>query len=162
MTDKLPRQICGSNYRLQPPGLENLKKEITQHTNNQITFIDIHELNDAKGRVILFEIPPAPRGIPTSWKGHFFGRIHENLSPLSIRELDQIRGQGARDDWSSQICDGATINDLDSQVLVFAKQEYKKKNPQLAPEVDQWDNITFLNKARPEKTDSRDILTNSK
>ena len=148
VTNKLPRQICGSNYRLQSPGLENFKKEIAQHTNNQITFIDIHELKDAKGRVVLFEIPPAPRGIPTSWKGHFYGRIHENLSPLSIRELDQIRGQGARDDWSSQICDGATINDLDSQAIVFAKQEYKKKNPKLAPEVDQWDSITFLNKAR--------------
>ena len=148
VTDKLPRQICGSNYRLQAPGLDSLKKEIAQYTNNQITFIDIHEFKDAKGRVVLFEIPPAPRGIPTSWKGHFYGRIHENRSPLSIRELDQIRGQGTPDDWSAQICDGATINDLEPQAVVFARQEYKKKNPKLAPEVDRWDDITFLNKAR--------------
>jgi ATP-dependent DNA helicase RecG len=79
VTDKLPRQICGSNYRRHTPDLENLKKEIAQHTNNQITFIYIHELKDIMGRVILFEIPPASRGIPTSWKGHFYGRTHETL-----------------------------------------------------------------------------------
>jgi hypothetical protein len=93
VTDKPPRQICGSNYRKYVPGLEKLKKEIAQHTNNQITFIDIHELMDVRGRIVLFEIPPAPRGIPTSWKGHFYGRIYESLSPLSPSEYDRIRGQ---------------------------------------------------------------------
>jgi len=148
VTNNLPRQICGTNYRLQAPGLENLKKELAQYTNNQITFIEIHELKEANGRVILFEIPPATHGIPTSWKGFFYGRIHENLSPLAIHEFDQIHGQGILDDWSAQICEGATVDDLDPHAIVFARQEFKKKNPKLASEVDQWDNITFLNKTR--------------
>ncbi|NLI98213.1 transcriptional regulator [bacterium] len=151
VTDKPPRQICGTNYRRQQPGLERLKTKIAQNTNHQTTFREIHELNDAEGRVVLFEIPPAPRGIPTEWKGIAYGRIHESLSPLSLQEIEQIRKQGTPEDWSAQICEGATIRDLDPLAIAFAKQEYKEKNmsnPILATEVDRWDDITFLNKAK--------------
>ena len=51
-------------------------------------------------------------------------------------------------DWSAQICEGATLNDLDPQAIAFARQEYKKKHPNLAAEVDGWDDATFLNKAK--------------
>ncbi len=151
VTDKPPRQICGTNYQLHQPGLERLKAKIAQNTNHQTTFREIHELNDAEGRVVLFEIPPAPRGIPTEWKGIAYGRIHESLSPLSLQEIEQIRKQGTPEDWSAQICEGATISDLDLLAIAFAKQEYKEKNknnPILVTEVDLWDDITFLNKAK--------------
>src|SRR5207244_4384736 len=69
VTDKPPRQVVGSNYRLHRPGLDNLKKEIAQHTNHQITFMEVYELAPAGKRSILFQIPPAPRGIPTTWNG---------------------------------------------------------------------------------------------
>ena len=55
--------------------------------------------------------------------------LDETLSPLSISKLEQIRGQGTLYDWSSLICDGVRINDLDSQAIVFAKQEYKRRIP---------------------------------
>jgi len=150
VTDKPPRKICGTNYRLQEPGLERLKLEISQHTNNQTTFLKIHELKNGQSqkRVILFQIPPAARGIPTSWKGHYYGRIHESLSPLPLQKLDQIRGQATFEDWSAQICEGATLEDLDSQAIAFARDKYKEKHPELAEEVDKWDDITFLNKSK--------------
>lgn len=148
VTDKLPRQICGTNYRRQKPGLDRLKEEIAQYTNYRITFREIHELNDAQGRVVLFEIWPAPHGIPITWKGIAYGRVHESLDQLNLQEIEQIRRQGTPEDWSSQICASATISDLDPSAIVFARQEYKKKNPKLAAEVDRWDDITFLNKAR--------------
>ncbi|VVB70179.1 Putative DNA-binding domain protein [uncultured archaeon] len=148
VTDKFPRRICGTNYRLQKPGLDRLKEKITQHTNHQITFLECHEFFDIQGRVVLFEIPPAPRGIPTTWNGIPYGRIHDSLGPLSLQEIEQIRRQGTPEDWSAQICESATINDLDPQAIAFAKQEYKKKNPKLAAEVDRWDDTTFLNKSK--------------
>ena len=148
VTDKPPRQICGTKYRLQKPSLDRLKTKIAQHTNHQITFLECHELSDIQGRVVLFEIPPAPRGIPTTWNGIPYGRIHDSLGPLNLQEIEQIRRQGTPEDWSAQICESATINDLDPQAIVFAKQEYKKKNPKLAAEVDRWDDNTFLNKSK--------------
>ena len=33
----------------------------------------------------MLQIPAALRGSPTSWKGHFYGRDHENLGPLILQ-----------------------------------------------------------------------------
>lgn len=151
VTNRSPRQICGTKYRSSKQGLEKLKVQISQHTNHQITFIDIHELKEPEGRVLLFQIPPAPRGIPTTWKGVAYGRISERNSPLSLHEIELIRRQIALQDWSAQICEGAAISDLDPQAIKFARQQYREKNksnPHLASEADQWDDLTFLNKAR--------------
>lgn len=93
VTDKLPREIIGSNYRLTPPGLDRLKEEIARHTNHQMTCSAIHEpMIDGK-RVIMFEIPPAARGIPTTWKSVAYGRIYESLGPLGLHEIEVIRRQ---------------------------------------------------------------------
>jgi ATP-dependent DNA helicase RecG len=151
VTNKTPRLICGTNYRSTKPGLERLKVQISQHTNHQITFIDIHELIEPEGRVVLFQIPPAPQGIPTTWNGVAYGRISERLSPLSLQEIERIRRQTALEDWSAQICEGAAISDLDPQAIDFARTQFEEKhksNPNLALEVDQWDDATFLNKAK--------------
>ena len=151
VTNRPTRLICGTKYRSSKQGLEKLKVQISQHTNHQITFIDIHELKESEGRVLLFQIPPAPRGIPTTWKGVAYGRISERNSPLSLHEIELIRRQIALQDWSAQICEGAAISDLDPQAIKFARQQYREKNknnPHLASEADQWDDLTFLNKAR--------------
>ena len=151
VTNRPPRQIYGTKYRSSKQGLEKLKVQISQHTNHQITFIDIHELKESEGRVLLFQIPPAPQGIPTTWNGVAYGRISERNSPLSLHEIELIRRQIALQDWSAQICEGAAISDLDPQAIKFARQQYREKNksnPHLASEADQWDDLTFLNKAR--------------
>lgn len=80
ITNIPPRQIVGSNYRLQAPGLDKLKGEIAKQTNHQITFQDIHVVDSPEGRVVLFQIPPAPRGIPTEWNGKVYGRHGESIS----------------------------------------------------------------------------------
>ncbi len=43
--------------------------QIAENAEPRITFRDIHELGHADGRVLLFEIPAAPQGIPIAWKG---------------------------------------------------------------------------------------------
>ena len=148
VANTMPRQIVGSNFRPHRPGLDSLKNEIARETNHQITFMEIHELATPEGRVVLFQIPPAPRCIPTEWRGRAYGRIGESIGILSLQELEQIRNQVICEDWSAQICEKASEEDLDFTALDFARQEYKKKYPALAGEVGQWDNLTFLNKAK--------------
>jgi ATP-dependent DNA helicase RecG len=137
VTNNLPRQIVGSNYRPHRPGLDSLKNEIARETNHQITFKEIHELATPGGRVVLFEIPPAPRCIPTEWRSRAYGRIGESIDSLSLHEIEQIRYQVLCEDWSAQICENARIEDLDLQAIGFARKEYQKKYPALAGEVDQ-------------------------
>ncbi|WP_096551839.1 RNA-binding domain-containing protein [Ureibacillus thermosphaericus] len=142
------REIVGTQYRLERSKLDKLKQEIAMHTSNNITFIEIHELFFSKGRVIMFQIPAAPNGVPVAWKGHYFGRNGESLVPLNIQKIEFIRSQAKNKDWSAEICDGATINDLDSEAIAKARHEYKRKHPKFAEDVDIWDDITFLNKAK--------------
>lgn len=122
-------QIAGTNYRNNTASLQSLKHEIAQHTNNNLTFTEIYELNLPEGRVILFQIPPAQQGIPISWKGHFYGRDGESLVPLNLVELDHIRNQTRVLDYSSIICEGASLIDLsDLAVSKFRSLWYEKSN----------------------------------
>jgi len=79
---------------------------------------------------------------------HYYGREGESLSPLSIHEIEQIRKQETREDWSAHCCEAAALDDLDPESIAFARQEFKKKHPDLAGEAGQWDARTFLNKAK--------------
>lgn len=142
------RHIVGTRYREDRAKLESLKHEIARQTTNNITFIEIHELGLPEGRVLMFQIPAAPQGVPIAWKGHYFGRDGESLSALNIQEIETIRQQLRNKDWSAQIIEGATIDDLDKEAISKARVEYKKKNQKFADDVDEWDVLTFLNKAK--------------
>ena len=147
--DKPPREIVGTQYRVDPSSLNNLKHEIAKQTNG-LTFQEIHELNLPEGRVLMYQIPPAPAGMPTSWKGHYYGRDGESLSSLSIQEMETIRHQIEALDWSAQICHEATIDDLDGEALNIARAKFHQKHmgTRFGKDTDKWDTMTFLDKAK--------------
>ena len=143
-----PRKIVGTKYRENQVDLNNLKHEVAKHTSNRITFEDIHELTTPQGRVVMFQIPPAINSVPTSWKGHFYGRDGESLGALNLQEIEWIRSQGIQEDWSAKTCEHASFDDLDGSALLFARNQFKQKSPDLSNEIDDWDDPTFLNKAK--------------
>ena len=142
------RNILGTSYRTNRQNLDSLKREIADKTTNRITFVEIFELKLPRGRIIMFQIPAAPHGIPVAWEGHYYGRDGDALSALNIQEIEQIRNQVKKDDWSAKICEGAAIDDLMPEAISKARNEYKKKYLYLKDEVDKWNDSTFLNKAK--------------
>ena len=142
------RTIVGSRFRPDRKDLDSLKGELANKTTNRITFIEIHELCLPEGRVLMFQIPAAPKGIPIAFDGHYYGRDGEELSPLNLEEIERIRAQAATDDWSAAIVPGAAIEDLDPAAIAKARENYRSKFPEQAKDVDLWNNITFLNKAK--------------
>ncbi len=142
------KSIVGTNFRTNAADLHSLKAEVANQTTNRITFIEIHEINTPEGRVVLFEIPAAPRGIPIAWKGHYYGRDSEELNALNLEEIERIRAQATGEDWSAGICPDADLSDLSEEAIAKARSAYKTKNPHLADEMDSWDDLTFLNKAK--------------
>lgn len=142
------KSIVGSQFRMNRADLESLKAEIADGTTGRISFIEIHEENTSEGRVVLFEIPAAPKGIPIAWKGHYYGRDGEQLNALNIEEVERIREQSKGEDWSAVIIDNATIEDLSAEAILKARESYKKKNSHLIEEINEWDDTTFLNKAK--------------
>jgi ATP-dependent DNA helicase RecG len=142
------RLIVGSQFRPKRKDLDSLKSEIANKTTNRITFIEIYELTEPEGRVVMFQIPAAPKGFPIAFDGHYYGRDDEELSPLNLEEIERIRAQATTEDWSAAIISGATLEDLDESAIAVAKKNYKNKFPEKAVEVDNWDDTTFLNKAK--------------
>lgn len=140
--------IVGTKFRLQRKDLDSLKGEIAKKTTNGISFIEIYEVVKPDGRILMFQIPAAPKGIPIAFDGHYYARDGEELAPLNIEKIERIRGQIIKDDWSAVIIPDATIEDLDEDAIALARKNYKNKFPEKAAEVDEWNAITFLNKAK--------------
>ena len=140
--------IVGSQFRPQRKDLDSLKSEIANKTTNRITFIEIHELNEPEGRVVMFQIPAAPKGFPIAFDGHYYGRDDEELSPLNLEEIERIRAQATTEDWSAAIIPNADIEDLDEDAIALSRKNFKNKFPEKSAEVDDWNDITFLNKAK--------------
>lgn len=141
-------KIVGTAFRTNRRDLDSLKGEMARRTSGSITFIEIHELFNIDGRVVLLQIPAAPKGLPVAFDGHYYGRNGEELSALNIEELERIRIQNINTDWSAEIVKDAGINDLDPKAIAVARANYRDKFPSKASEVESWDDITFLNKAK--------------
>ena len=141
-------KIVGTKYRPDRKGLDSLKKELAERVTNKISFIEIYELQKSEGRVIMFQIPAAPKGIPIEFNGFFYGRTNESLVGLSIEKIDRIRNQAQNKDWSKNIVPDATFDHLDKKAILKAREKYKQKHPNLANEVDNWDDRLFLDKAK--------------
>ena len=148
--DNKKRQVIGTDYRPERERLHSLKHQIAQGTDPSTSFREIHELITPSGRVVLFEIPAAPRGLPIAWKTHCYGRNGESLTGLSIAKQDEIRAQGLADDWSAIVIKNATIADLDPDALAKARAIFTSKYSDRIPEatIRAWDDTAFLEHAK--------------
>lgn len=144
------RKVVGTNYREDSERLHGLKYQVAQSAEPKVTFHDIHELQHADGRVVLFEIPAAPRGIPIAWKGHYHARAGESLTSLGLDKLDEIRQQTLATDWSAQLVTGATLDDLNEVAVQRARESFAQKysNRVALEDVMSWPLVTFLDRAR--------------
>ncbi|MCT4083747.1 putative DNA binding domain-containing protein [Elizabethkingia anophelis] len=140
--------IVGSQFRPNRKDLDSLKGELANKTTNRISFIEIYELQEPEGRVVMFKIPAAPKGIPVSFDGHYYARDGEELVPLNLEKIERIRAQATTEDWSIAIIPDAAFEDLDQDAIDLARKNYKSKFPEKAAEVDTWDDVKFLNKAK--------------
>ena len=107
-------EFVNTNYR-KGANLNSLKKEITQSTNDNMTFMDIYEFEIDSNRVIMFKIPAAI-GVPTTWKNIAYDRNDESLIPLNDVKRDTILST-VNVDWTRQIISDLTVDDLDKNAI---------------------------------------------
>ncbi len=145
--------VVGTNFkphRKKGAGNEDLEPWLARLLSPRIDF-KIHEFMHEKHAVVLFQIQAA-NSSPVAFSGREWIRVGSHKKPLrdypeKERALWRLLS-GSAQDWSAQICEGATLNDLDPEAIAFARQEFKKKYLGLATEADGWDDVTFLNKAK--------------
>lgn len=75
-------------------------------------------------------------------------RIGSSKTLLSKHPDKERRIWQRRLDWSSQVCERASLDDLDPGALSKARQEYTTKYPGKEADVAAWDDLAFLNKTR--------------
>jgi ATP-dependent DNA helicase RecG len=109
--------------------------------------VDVRIVAHPGGRVVLLEVGPA-RDRPVAFHGTAWVRRGASKTQL-VNEPEKERALWTRGaDWSAELCDGATLDDLDPEAIAKARQQFAEKHRSQAEAVAGWSDLTFLNKAR--------------
>jgi len=140
--------VVGTNLRMPTAKFGNQDYELWLRKNcSPIIPFEIEEF-DYKGKhVVIFEIQ-AVAGEPVNFKGIAYVRVQSNLTKLKdfpdfVRQI-----YNSQKDWSAEIVKDATLDDLDPKAIEKARELYAKKHVDLKEEMKEWDDMTFLNKAK--------------
>ncbi len=107
------------------------------------TFIVEHP----KGQAVLFEINAA-WDRPVNFYGTAYIRVGTSKTELRNHPEKERAICNGRTDWSAQISERATLDDLDPEAILKAREQFKIKHPSQSGEVYDWDDATFLNKSK--------------
>ncbi len=145
--DDKTHKLTNTNF-YKDSNFNKLKKQISDNTTDNIGFIEIYELIKDSKRVIMFQVPAAS-GTPINWKGFPYGRNGESLTSLTSNKIEQIKAT-ANYDWSRQVIEDATIDNLDKKAIQMAREQFKikYKGKSISDEIDDLSDIDFLNKAK--------------
>jgi ATP-dependent DNA helicase RecG len=143
-------QWIGTNFYFSKAkqGNQNLELWLRNLLSPKINF-ECFEFDQGSNHFTIIRILAAV-GEPIYFKNIPYIRIGSNKTDLRQHPqlIRQIYSSG--EDWSSKIVEQAKIDDLDTSAIQIARQKFKEKhkNTIIENEIDSWDNITFLNKAK--------------
>ena len=121
VTDDRPRKVVGTQ------AFQNLERTKAGLFERLHLRIDAQELLHPKGRVLVFHIPPRPRGVPIEYKGAYWMRSGEDLVPMTPDMLRRIFDEATLD-FSAEICPGASLADLDPDAIQEFRSRWIRKS----------------------------------
>lgn len=125
VTDKRPRQIVGTRAFEQP---ERTRNGLMDRLHLRI---DFHLLNPDGKRVLVFDIPPRPVGVPIQDKGIAWWREGDSLVEMPVEELRAIFAEIGHD-FSADVCKEAELGDLDEDAIEVFRRRWTEKTNQPA------------------------------
>jgi ATP-dependent DNA helicase RecG len=142
--------IDGTNFSFTnaKQGNQDLELWLRNLLHPKINF-EIFEFHHSNKKIVLLRIPAA-KGEPTHFQKKAYIRIGSNKTDLrNFPEYVRII-YNSLVDWSAHIIDGASIDDLDTEALLTAREKFKERNIRSSfyEQIDNWDNVTFLDKAK--------------
>ena len=148
------RPVVGSAYLASAAQLNDVKRQVAEGSSPSMALPDPIELAHADAapgtRVLMWRIPPCPRGMPLSWKGHYYGRVGESLGALALHKLEAIRAQSALHDWSAQTVSG-DWGLLEPAALERARVLYERRHashPHVTAALQAWSTRELLHRLR--------------
>jgi len=121
VTDQAPRRIAGSQ------AFPNLEKTRSQLLNCLHFRVDAEVVRHPAGRVVVFQIPSRPVGTPLQYHGAYLMRSGESLVAMTPDQLKRILAE-AQPDFSSEICQGASLGDLDPAAIATFRDLWRRKS----------------------------------
>ena len=106
VTDRRPRIVVGTQAFQQ---FEQTRRALMDRIRLRV---DVLEISHPSGRVLVFEVPCRPVGVPVKCEGVYWSRDADSLVPMSEDRLRAIFAESGHD-FSADICSGATLADLD-------------------------------------------------
>ena len=132
--------------------IENIKYRILGNcTNLSSEGFDIVEYvtSDTNKIVWIVKVPKHQFRLPVYAHKKAWQRIGDNLVPMTKERLNNILNENLIiEDWSKKIIEGVSIENLDEEAIKKARKEFIKRNPKYIDEIEKWDNIKFLDKAK--------------
>ena len=126
ISDRRPRQVVGSAAFEQP---ERTCKGLIDRLRIRVDF----QLYDYNGkRVLVFVISRRPTGLPVQSEGVVWWREGDSLIPMPQEVLRRIYSETGHD-FSGDVCQGATIADLEETAIKNFRDKWERKsgNPRL-------------------------------
>lgn len=131
-------------------------QDIRYRINGNCTNLDIEKFSveefktsDTDKTIWIFKIPKHQFRLPVYAHKKTWQRIDDNLVAMTKSRLDAILTEiKINEDWSKEIIDEASIDDLDTEAIKKAKIEFIKRNPKYSDEIGKWSDVDFLNKAK--------------
>lgn len=121
VTDQKPRQIVGSAAF---PALEDLRAELVRVLHLRIP---AEELVTPQGRVVLFDVPSHPLGLPLQFDKVYWCRQGEELTAMKPHQLQQIFDETGPD-FTAGFCAGAALDDLDPAAIQVFRERWAEKD----------------------------------
>ncbi len=117
--------------------------------NSDLFLVEEIKTSDTNKIVWIFHIPKHQFRLPVYAHKKTWQRIDDNLIEMTRSRLDAILSEVKHnEDWSASLVVGASLEDLDADAIAKARIEFKKRNPKYAYDVDNWDDVKFLDKAK--------------
>jgi len=117
--------------------------------NSDLFIVNQYITSDTNKIIWVFQIPKHQFRLPVYAHKKTWQRIDGNLVEMTKSRLDAIINEiQDNTDWSAEILTDATLNDLEPKAIAYAKEKFLVKFPELKEDLEKWDDITFLNKAK--------------
>ena len=103
---------------------------------------------DTHKTVWVIHVPKHMKRLPVYAHSKAWQRLNDSLVELTDSRRNAILDEReSMYDWTAQIIEDATIEDLDYDAIRLARERYKQRYPQFANECDTWSDRVFLDKS---------------
>ena len=126
---------------------QSLEIGLRQYVSPKINFEIVQFTSNNGKRIVAFKIPAAKEE-PTYFLGKAYVRVDSHNTDLKQYPDWMRQIYNSRKDWSSEIIEDATLEDLDQDAIQKALEGYCQRFPDRAEEARQLDLPTFLDKAK--------------